>query len=369
MKPRDFTVRRARTDDVTPIRHLIDLYAEKSILLDKPTVTLYEDIQEFWVAERDADGEVVGCGALHVFWLDLAEVRTVVVHPECRGMGVGAGILDKLVRTAARIGVRRLFCLTFEVDFFAAHGFPEISGVPVPPADRGRTVEVTGRRGGRVPRSGAGQTQHSGQYPDASDLVTGFGANRGGHQRRQVDCQVDSQLGRQVLVKSGGGFDFLSDLRFADFSISPYWRKAGQPMAKHTTVVIHDDLDGSAGASTVKFGLDGKTYEIDLSPKHEEELRGALQKFLDKASAVTGYGASAPARRKYGTGPVRRDTKHIRDWLRANGTEISDRGRIPIADMARYDAAHPGRDGRRRRPRRSDVSGAAGHPARYAPRG
>jgi hypothetical protein len=114
-------------------------------------------------------------------------------------------------------------------------------------------------------------------------------------------------------------------------------------MAKHTTVVIHDDLDGSAGASTVKFGLDGKTYEIDLSPKHEEELRSALQKFLDKAAVAPAYGASAPARRKYGTGPVRRDTKHIREWLRDNGTEISDRGRIPIADMARYDAAHPSR--------------------------
>jgi amino-acid N-acetyltransferase len=130
--PSDISIRRARTDDVSAIRSLIASY--QGILLDKPNVTLYEDIQEFWVAERDADGDIVGCGALHVFWLDLAEVRTVAVHPECQGMGVGARILDKLVRTAARIGVRRLFCLTFEVDFFARHGFQEISGVPVPPA-------------------------------------------------------------------------------------------------------------------------------------------------------------------------------------------------------------------------------------------
>lgn len=128
----DFSIRRARTDDVAAIRSLIASY--KGILLDKPDVTLYEDIQEFWVAERDADGDIVGCGALHVFWLDLAEVRTVAVHPECQGMGVGARILDKLVRTAARIGVRRVFCLTFEVEFFARHGFQEISGVPVPPS-------------------------------------------------------------------------------------------------------------------------------------------------------------------------------------------------------------------------------------------
>lgn len=127
----DITVRRARTDDVGAIRELLGRY--KGILLDKPDVTLFEDIQEFWVAEHDGDGRVVGCGALHVIWLDLGEVRTLAVDPECRGMGVGARILDKLVRTAARIGVRRLFCLTFEVDFFAAHGFSEISGVPVPP--------------------------------------------------------------------------------------------------------------------------------------------------------------------------------------------------------------------------------------------
>jgi amino-acid N-acetyltransferase len=133
MDASDITIRRARTDDVRAIRRLLDLYAAKSVMLDKPTVTLYEDIQEFWVAERDADGRVVGCGALHVFWLDLAEVRTVVVDPDCQGSGIGARILDKLVRTAARIGVRRLFCLTFEVDFFGAHGFQQISGVPVQP--------------------------------------------------------------------------------------------------------------------------------------------------------------------------------------------------------------------------------------------
>jgi Lsr2 len=114
-------------------------------------------------------------------------------------------------------------------------------------------------------------------------------------------------------------------------------------MAKRTTVVIHDDLDQSEGARTVKFGLDGKSYEIDLSPKHEEELRKALQKYIDAASPVLSYASPTSTRRKYGTGPVRRDTKHIREWLRENGTEISDRGRIPKADMARYEAANPGR--------------------------
>ncbi len=75
------TVRRARTSDVPAVRRLLDTYVRERILLDKATVTLYEDIQEFWVAERDDNAEVVGCGALHVMWEDLAEVRTLAVKP------------------------------------------------------------------------------------------------------------------------------------------------------------------------------------------------------------------------------------------------------------------------------------------------
>jgi hypothetical protein len=111
-------------------------------------------------------------------------------------------------------------------------------------------------------------------------------------------------------------------------------------MAKRTTVVIHDDLDGSEGAGTVKFGLDGKSYEIDLSEGHEKELRKALEKYVAAATQVTGQNAAASGRRKYGTGPARRDTKHIRDWLRSQGVEISDRGRIPTEHMNRYNDAH-----------------------------
>jgi amino-acid N-acetyltransferase len=129
----EVTIRRARTADMPAIRRLLDAYAQPGILLDKATVTLYEDLQEFWVAERDHDGVVVGCGALHIMWEDLAEVRTLAVDPECRGYAVGHRLLAKLLETARWLGVRRIFCLTFEVDFFARHGFKEIEGAPVPP--------------------------------------------------------------------------------------------------------------------------------------------------------------------------------------------------------------------------------------------
>lgn len=123
-------VRRARTPDVKTIKLLVDTYAGAGPrMLEKATVTLYEDVQEFWVAERD--GRVVGCGALHVLWEDLAEIRTVAVHPDMRGLGIGHRIVAALIRTAEELGLRRVFCLTFEVDFFARHGFRVIQGTPV----------------------------------------------------------------------------------------------------------------------------------------------------------------------------------------------------------------------------------------------
>jgi amino-acid N-acetyltransferase len=122
-------LRRARTTDVAAIRRLVDLYSTDRILLSKATVTLYEDVQEFWVAELS--GTVVGCGALHVMWEDLAEVRTLAVDPAVRGRGVGHTLLGRLLDVAAELGVERVFCLTFEVDFFRAHGFTVLDGTPV----------------------------------------------------------------------------------------------------------------------------------------------------------------------------------------------------------------------------------------------
>jgi amino-acid N-acetyltransferase len=92
-------------------------------------VTLYEDVQEFYVAEQD--GIVIGCGALHVMWHDLGEVRTVAVNPASKGQGVGSKIIDALTKRAADLGLTRLFCLTFETKFFTGHGFSPIKESPV----------------------------------------------------------------------------------------------------------------------------------------------------------------------------------------------------------------------------------------------
>ena len=122
-------VRPAKTSDIKKVRSIVDSFAAQRRLLSKETVTLFEGVQEFTIAE--VDGEVVGCGALHVLWEDLAEVRTVAVVESMHGKGIGHAILESILNKAKEIGVKKVFCLTFETDFFGSHGFTEIQGTPV----------------------------------------------------------------------------------------------------------------------------------------------------------------------------------------------------------------------------------------------
>jgi amino-acid N-acetyltransferase len=124
-------VRPAKTSDIKKVRSIVDSFAAQRRLLSKETVTLFEAVQEFTVAE--VDGEVVGCGALHVLWEDLAEVRTVAVVESMHGKGIGHAILESILNKAKEIGVKKVFCLTFETKFFGSHGFTEIQGTPVEP--------------------------------------------------------------------------------------------------------------------------------------------------------------------------------------------------------------------------------------------
>ena len=124
-------IRPARTSDIKAIRAIIDTYSLQRRLLSKETVMLYESVQEFFVAEKD--GAIIGCGALHVLWEDLGEVRTVAVNEEFRGQKIGHQILTAIIDRAQSLGLKRLFCLTFETGFFGKHGFTEIQGAPVEP--------------------------------------------------------------------------------------------------------------------------------------------------------------------------------------------------------------------------------------------
>lgn len=122
-------LRPARTPDIGAIHDLIAEYTEDRRMLAKAMVTLYEDVQEFVVVERDE--EVIACGALHVMWEDLAEVRSLAVRHDAVREGIGSQVLQVLLDRARALGIQRVFCLTFETDFFGRHGFTEFEGTPV----------------------------------------------------------------------------------------------------------------------------------------------------------------------------------------------------------------------------------------------
>ena len=134
----ELVVRHARTSDIRAIRELVRPHAESRVLVSKDAVTYYEAVQQFRVAElvdddRDSEPQLLGCGALHVMWEDLAEIRTLAVSPDAKGRGVGSRLLEALMADARELGVQRIFCLTFEVDFFTRHGFEVIEGQAVEP--------------------------------------------------------------------------------------------------------------------------------------------------------------------------------------------------------------------------------------------
>src|SRR3546814_16470611 len=117
----DFTVRPARTADVRGIHDLLEPYVQRRILLGKDLVVLYESVQQFLVAA--ADGQLIGCGALHVIWEDLGEVRTLIVVAVWLHRGVGRASVEGLGDAARRLGMLSLFCLTLADDLFTSLGF------------------------------------------------------------------------------------------------------------------------------------------------------------------------------------------------------------------------------------------------------
>lgn len=107
-------------------------------------------------------------------------------------------------------------------------------------------------------------------------------------------------------------------------------------MARTTVVTVTDDIDGSDGAETISFGFGGQTYEIDLGKKNLDTFKKGLQPFIDSGRKVGRQSAAKPARGK----TSRKDSSAIRAWAAGQGLAVSERGRIPAAVVAEYEAAH-----------------------------
>lgn len=112
----EVTIRKATIHDCGPILQLVNELALQQILLPRSPASVIENIRDFFVAE--ADGAFVGCGALHVVWTDLAEIRSIAVDPTIQKAGIGRRLIAVMVEEATALGIPKLFAFTYVQDFF-----------------------------------------------------------------------------------------------------------------------------------------------------------------------------------------------------------------------------------------------------------
>lgn len=118
-----FEYRHATFADVEAIFTLINDFAAEGLMLPKSYSTLYEILPEFVVAVENSGGKVVGCGALHCTWAELAEVRSLAVSKDFHRNGIGGEIVKLLIEDGKKLGVKKFFTLTYNTSFFASVGF------------------------------------------------------------------------------------------------------------------------------------------------------------------------------------------------------------------------------------------------------
>lgn len=123
-------IRRARIPDAKAIHRLLLAYAREGVLLGRSLVDIYAAIRDFYVFEED--NEILGVGALAICWEDLAEVRSLAVVPGQQGKGIGRGIVENCLIEARALGLRKVFALTYEPDFFKKLGFIDIDKAELP---------------------------------------------------------------------------------------------------------------------------------------------------------------------------------------------------------------------------------------------
>ena len=123
-------VEKAKIPDIPQIHKLINDYAGKGEMLARPLSELYEDIRDYFVIR---DGErVLACGALHVSWSDLAEIRSVAVTGDMQGKGLGARLVAACLEEAEELGIKTVFCFTYQPQFFKRNGFIDIDKMELP---------------------------------------------------------------------------------------------------------------------------------------------------------------------------------------------------------------------------------------------
>jgi amino-acid N-acetyltransferase len=123
-------LRSARVVDVPAIQRLVNQFADRGEMLPRSLSEIYENVRDYVVVERD--GEIAGCCALHVTWGDLAEIKSLAVRDDLRGGGLGRQLVEACLGEAGRLGLPRVFVLTYIPAFFAQFGFRQVEKSELP---------------------------------------------------------------------------------------------------------------------------------------------------------------------------------------------------------------------------------------------
>jgi len=126
-------IRKARTADVNDMFRMINHYAEQQRMLPKTQLQLYENLRDYSVAvEASAPHRTLGCGALHIYWENLAEIRALAISPGLTGRGIGTYLVEKLLNEAREMNIEQVFVFTYEPRFFSRFGFIQVEHRTMP---------------------------------------------------------------------------------------------------------------------------------------------------------------------------------------------------------------------------------------------
>lgn len=123
-------LRKATISDVETMKQLINNYAKQELMLAKSLGELYEHIRDFYVYEEN--GEIIGCCALNVMWVDFAEVLSLAVNPKFNKRGIGSKLLAACLEDGLALGVKSVFTLTYAPEFFEKNGFARVEKTSLP---------------------------------------------------------------------------------------------------------------------------------------------------------------------------------------------------------------------------------------------
>ncbi|MBI2846300.1 MAG: N-acetyltransferase [Chloroflexi bacterium] len=147
---KDLKAEKASVADAPKIHEMVNHYADKGEMLHRPITDIYENLRDYFVV-RDG-GDVLGCGALHILWSDLAEVKSVAVSEERQSQGVGSKIVEACLKEAKALGIPLVFCLTYRPGFFERFGF--------------QTVDIM-----TLPRKVFGECARCPKFPDCDEIA------------------------------------------------------------------------------------------------------------------------------------------------------------------------------------------------------